>query len=282
VSWNTGTVVSFIPEGGKPIVVANKLQRAIAGLLFFGALACCQGAQGAPLWYNGNRDNRDFLTNQTSSLSPGGIDQRIYDNFVVPAGHTWYISGVFSNDFANPLVSFSQATASWEIRSGVSAGNGGTLVASGDGKDTLTSTGRTSAILSFTAHEFTNEVDGLLGLVILTPGTYWLSVAPDTDGSVDSFWYIGTTSGTAAIGTPPGNDGNSFESSLFFGDSFAPTTNLEGPGTWDYSMGVVGTSVAVVVPEPSEVAMLFGASLSMAVYGFATYARRRAAMVNVA
>ena len=69
--------------------------------------------------------------------------------------------------------------------------------------------------------------------------------------------FIGTTSGANAVGTPPGNDGNSFFSSIFFGQSFVPTTDpsIEGPGTWDYSMGVVGTAIQTAVPEPSSLVL---------------------------
>jgi hypothetical protein len=137
-------------------------------------------------------------------------------------------------------------TAYWEIRSGVGAGDGGTLVASGDGVDNLTPTGRFEAIIPgvFNVYEYTNQVSVN---VTLTAGTYWLAVAPDVS---DQNSYISTTSGGNAVGLPPGNDGNSFASSSFFGWSFLPTSDdsLEGPGTWDYSMGVIGTAV----PEPSS------------------------------
>jgi hypothetical protein len=104
----------------------------------------------------------------------------------------------------------------------------------------------------------------------LTAGTYWLAVAPDVSNQ-DSF--IVTTSGANAIGTPPGNDGNSFFSSTFFGDTFVPTSDpsIEGPGTWDYSMGVIGSS-STAVPEPSS--LMLGLVGVIASAGF-SWARRR-------
>ncbi|HKM52944.1 MAG TPA: PEP-CTERM sorting domain-containing protein, partial [Isosphaeraceae bacterium] len=136
--------------------------------------------------------------------------------------------------------------AYWEIRSGVSSGNGGTLLYSGDGADTLTATGRYEPVIPgvLNVYEYTNLVSVS---VSLGPGTYWLAVAPDVSGMNS---YITTTSGTNAVGSPPGNDGNSFQSSTFFGLNFVPTSDpsIEGPGTWDYSMGVIGTAV----PEPSS------------------------------
>jgi hypothetical protein len=143
-------------------------------------------------------------------------------------------------------------TAYWEIRSGVSAGNGGTLLASGDGADTVTATGR-SINVGIVLDEYTNQV---AVNVTLTAGTYWLAVAPDVSNQNS---YISTTSGANAVGSPPGNDGDSFFSSSFFGEDFVPLSDAsnEGPGTWDYSMGVIGTAQPLVssVPEP------FGATL---------------------
>src|ERR1700730_18604017 len=196
----------------------------LAGVLVIPIALGGQGAQAsqATLWYNGNRDNRDAVTNQTSSTS-GGFDGRVYDDFIVPIGQVWTITSVFSNNVRNPFFTIAApTTASWESRSGVSAGNGGTLVASGDGADVHTATGRTSTVFApFSATEFDDKVNGLN--VILGAGRYWLSVAPDTNGTIDAAWNISTTSGASAVGTPPGNNGNSFFSSTFTGDSFSPT-----------------------------------------------------------
>ena len=165
----------------------------------------------------------------------------VYDDFIVPKGYTYNLTGVFSNDLMyDPGAA---TTAYWEIRSGViSAGNGGTLLYSGDGADTLTPTGRYEPVIPgvFNVYEYTNLVSVS---VSLGAGTYWLAVAPDVSNQNS---YITTTSGTNAVGSPPGNDGNSFASSTFFGLNFVPTSDpsIEGPGTWDYSMGVIGTAVA--------------------------------------
>src|ERR1039457_4250183 len=86
-------------------------------------------AQGIPSgrvgWYNGDW--------QSGISSPGNFYAwaqqfgRVYDDFVVPDGG-WTVVGVFSH---NNMGSTAVTQASWEIRSGVSAGNQGTLVASG-------------------------------------------------------------------------------------------------------------------------------------------------------
>jgi hypothetical protein len=248
-------------------VFVPKLVRFVAGLLVASAILHAQtrpASGGSVLWYNGDYDSRDTQVNQT-----GAQDGLVYDNFIVPTGFTYNITGVFSNDFMyNPSAA---STAYWEIRSGVSAGNGGTLLDSGDGADTLTATGRSIPVIPgvFNVFEYTNSVSVS---VSLGAGTYWLAVAPDV-GSQNS--YIGTTSGANAVGSPPGNDGNSFMSSTAFGLNFTPTSDpsIEGPGTWDYSMGVIGTASPVAVPEPSS--FLLGLVGLVASAGYA-WTRRRA------
>jgi PEP-CTERM motif len=231
-----------------------KLNRSIAAILFAAITLGGGVAQGSgtTLWYNGNSDGRDALANQT-----GAADGLIYDEFIVPSGYTFTITGVFSNDAMNKAAT----TAYWEIRSGVSAGNGGTLLAHGDGTDTLTSTGQTFSFGGLNPETIENNlVQGLN--VTLGAGTYWLAVAPDVSNQNS---YIVTTSGAGAVGHPAGNDGNSFISSTFFSMNFVPTSDpsVEGPGTWDYSMGIIGTSVQSV-PEPSSVILGLAGMVIMA------------------
>jgi hypothetical protein len=247
--------------------IKRAVQRCCSGLLVAAALLCGQAARAdGILWYNGDYDNRDALANQT-----GPADQLVYDNFIVPTGSTYNLTGVFSNDLMyNPGAA---TTAYWEIRSGVSAGNGGTLLYSSDGADTLTATGRSLYVGPGTINEYTNLVS--VSGVSLGAGTYWLAVAPDVSGQNS---YITTTSGANAVGSPPGNDGNSFVSSTFFGQYFVPTSDpsLEGPGTWDYSMGLTGTSTSTVVPEPSSLTL---AEVVLCLCGLSVAGRRLIARV---
>ena len=195
----------------------------------------------ADLWYNGNFDGRNALSNErNTSVSQSNV----YDDFIVPAAQQWDITSVFSND----LMSFTGVTSAyWEIRSGVSLGNGGTLVASGTGTATQTPTGRSA----FGLTEYTIDVAGLN--VLLNSGTYWLTVSPIDSGGGRSF--VSTTSGAGAVGTPPGNNGNSFWNSSEFGKNFGLPSDSLGSGTWDFSEGVSG-SVVSGVPEPSSIILL--------------------------
>lgn len=235
------------------------LVRLVAGVLVASVLGTMSVKADVPLWYNGDFDGRDALVNQT-----GPADGLVYDNFIVPVGQTYHITGVFSN---NLMYSPGDASSAyWEIRSGVSAGNGGTLVASGDGADSLSATGRFLDLGLFKVFEYTNLVSVN---VVLGAGTYWLAVAPDVS---DQNSYISSTSGAGAIGSPPGNDGNSYSSSIFFGDNFVPTSDIEGAGTWDYSMGIIGTAAVNGVPEPST---LLAGMLGMAACAGYAWNRRR-------
>lgn len=212
-------------------------------------------ARAGTLWYNGDADGRDAQANGIGA-SPVP-DSLVYDNFVVPAGTTWTITGAFSTD----LMNYTGVTdAYWEIRSGVSAGNGGTLLASGTSTATQTDLGY--SLFGFEVYSVT--ASGLS--VTLGPGTYYLTIAPvspSTGGLPANYSYVATTSGTNAVGSPAGDDGHSYMTSSGYGLNFTPATDpsVEGPGTWDYSMGVIGVAAA---PEPSGVVMLAIGGLGVA------------------
>ena len=146
-----------------------------------------------------------------------------------------HLNGVFANCLTNATIT----NMNWEIRQGISEGNGGTLVASGSGSVTMTATGRNG----FGFDEFNLLVKGLD--VSLDEGTYFLGTNVGDLGGARSF--VSTTVGTNSVGSPGGNNGNTFLNSTFFGANFTDWQNLVGPGTWDVSYGVQTDSV----PEPA-------------------------------
>lgn len=189
------------------------------------------------LWYNGD----DISVGGT--LSGGGAADEItsnigyyraYDDFSI-SGPMWHVTSIWCNN-AMSIPGITQA--SWEIRSGMAPGNGGTIIASGSAAATLTPTGRFINLVP----EYTVSLSGLN--LFLTPGTYWLNVSPLvgsdplTGGSLGS--YTSFTTGANAIGTPPGNNANGL---LDWTGSSNPFLAIG----FDLSMGVAGT----VVPEPS-------------------------------
>jgi hypothetical protein len=258
----------------------RELNRLLASLAVVAALlgSPSAGMAASTLWYNGDFDGRDALVNATNLVSTlnGGTFYRqfVYDNFIVPAGQTWTISSVFANIEETDFTPVS-TSATWQILKGVSAGNGGTTVASGDGAASMIATGGPVANPNALAYSLTETITP----VVLTAGTYWLTVAPDihADSNGNFFFasaaYIQTTSGANAVGMPPGNDGNSFINTVglppALSYNFTPTSSIEGPGNWDYSMGVSGT--AVVVPEPAALSL---AVIGLCVCGLSVAGRR--------
>ena len=255
------------------------LSRCCAGLI---AVAAALGGQIAVadsvLWYNGDYDNRDALFNTEGTFfNINGVNTQIssnvYDNFIVPVGQTWTITSVFSNDQLN----FAATTASWEIRQGVSDGVGGTIVASGNGAATP-DPASAGARLLYGTPEY-QIATTFSAPVVLTAGTYFLTVAPNAPGVFfNEQGFIETTSGANAVGMPPGNDGDSFINNTFPSSNpaalnFAPTSTVEDPtglqGPYDYSMGLSGTFASTgVVPEPSaSVLLVIGTELALAMAG---------------
>ena len=155
-----------------------------------------KGVSGT-LWYNGDFNNINGLANEVNTTV---TDAHVYDNFVVPAGG-FDITSVFSDD----LISTNVTGATWEIRTGVSAGNGGTLVASGStATPTVTATGRSG--FGFTEYQVEVPISptlhlppaGVIGfdhqMVVTFP-------TPVTVGSVS----VTTGSGSVASFTVSGN-----------------------------------------------------------------------------
>jgi hypothetical protein len=209
--------------------------------LIIAGMAAVSISQGAVLFYGGDADGRDGLL----AMTDPGLDGQVFDDFTLT--QTSNITMVWGN-YLTTLTGFS--TGAFEIRSGMSAGNGGTLVASGSGNVSGVATGRSF----FGLNEYKVQLGGLNAN--LAAGTYHLSLSLFGNGGVA---YVSTTSGAdagpggdpnpAPTGGPLAND-NSFFNSTTFGAFYGDTADQHGSaGPWDYSYGVEGT----VVPEPTTV-----------------------------
>jgi hypothetical protein len=219
--------------------VAALFALALAAALVLNTSVCAQAPPGS-LWYNGDWNLVNGLANERNTVVSQAA---VYDDFNVTAPQGWHVTAVFSDNALNTVVT----AADWEIRTGISEGNSGTLVASGTtNSPVVTLTGRGG--IGFL--EYMVEVTGLnIFLPMLPSGQhYWLNVTPADNGGGRSF--NSTTSGAHCVGTPCGNDQNAFFNSTFFGTYFTSTANESQP--YDYSNGVIGT----VVPEPATVALL--------------------------
>jgi hypothetical protein len=196
------------------------------------------GTDGNTLWYGGDFDGRAALSDERNNYRGSSA---VYDNFTVTGGG-WQVTDLF----ANLLFNYGTSGADFEIRSGVSAGNGGTVHFSGLGQAaTQIATGREWNGWT----EYTVKISNLN--VTLAPGEYWLVVRSVTFscGSGHLLSRAGSTTGANSIGGPIG-DGNSFFTGP--GANFVTTNQFLGAGTWDFSFGVNGT----VVPEPSTFVLI--------------------------
>jgi len=187
------------------------------------------------LWYNGDWSGTETgqAPNYVALDCYEGGYGRTYDDFIVSSPNGWKVTGLFTNVFVDYAASdcFILADGMWEIRQGVYYGTPGTLIASGfmDGA---------SASLTGNWYGSFSEYQVLVtGLDISLPaGTYWLNVTPV--GEFGAVYYgnggISATVGANCVGSPCGNDHNSFlvDSS---GDYWAALNS-------DYSMGVTGYS----------------------------------------
>jgi hypothetical protein len=205
------------------------LRRLLSWTCFALLVATAQQSQAGPchLWYNGDPN---LVAGFSNILNSNG-DVRIYEDFVVTPNCST-ICAVYSNN----LMDFTTTSAAWEIRSGVGPGTGGTLVAGGVGVATQTPNG-------FDANGLTNYTIQVDVNVTLTPGTYWLSVAPIGQGSDASL--LSATFGANAVGAPIQNNNAIFNTSGF---SWFPMAAIGLPT--NYSMGVYA------VPEPSSLVIL--------------------------
>jgi len=209
---------------------------ALTAAFVLNTTAIAQAPPGS-LWYNGDYNYVNGLPNERNTLV---TQAAAYDDFNVTAPLGWHVTAVFSDNLTFAVIT----GADWEIRTGVSEGNPGTLVASGTTNSPLvTPTYRYE-------NEFMVEVTGLNVFLPMLPSGqhYWLNVTPVGNGGYRSF--NSTTSGMNCVGTPCGNDQNAFFNSTYFGTFFTSTSNEYQP--YDYSNGVIGT----VVPEPATAALL--------------------------
>ena len=201
-----------------------------AEVLFYG------GDFNPSFWYS------DSLSNENDAAVHGDpYGSAVYQNFVIPDGQSWSVSALFSNN----IMTLTPTSAYWEIRTGVSEGSGGNLLASGAGID--------NSHLKGAFDEYTNTINGLD--LTLGPGQYWFTVVPQAPGQQGRSSNTNTF-GQNSVGTQMTDQ--QYFNSPFFGYNFTTAGDF---GVFPiFSDGVMGT----VVPEPASLIMMASGLLTVA------------------
>jgi hypothetical protein len=182
--------------------------------------------------FNAGDPNANGLANESDAIVTTGAS--VYTP--VTPDSDWLVSGLFENT----LSGLTPTSATWEIRTGVSEGNGGTVYASGSGAVTQTATGRSD----FGYNEYTDSVT--VPTVLLHQGvTYWINVTPVCAACANRAFEsnVPAAGGANRVG-PPDVLNQSFINSSFFGYNF---TNANNEGVFPlFSFGVAGTLAGTI------------------------------------
>jgi hypothetical protein len=217
-------------------------------LMFFATFAVADTLYFYSGDFDPNNANANGLANENDSIVSGNpYGSATFQNFFV-SGSAVTVSGLFTNN----LSQLNPRSAYWEIRSGMSEGNGGTLIASGTSAVTQTATGRSG--FGFT--EYQDLVSGLS--VNLNPGQYWFAVVP-LDPNSGGRSYNSNTFGMNGVGSYQQNA--EFWNSAFFGVNY---TNGNNGGVFPAFSGGVYVTGQGGVPEPGTLVMMGTGVLGLA------------------
>ena len=186
----------------------------------------------------------------TNAPAPGYV-AFTFDNFAwtsAGGGMVGSIGGHFISAGNGPLTGVTYAQ--WEIRSGVSVGNAGTLVASGSGVPLLTATSFTSQITGYAVPDPVARIELDVADFALAPGNYWLGFSIG-DAGAGGGGFVAETVGANGIGGPL-NDGNAI---YFQGDGTNNGWNwVDVAATWGGPMDAA--YFITEVPAPGAAALL--------------------------
>ena len=198
------------------------------------------------LFYGGNYDGRIGAPSQWAP----NLQALTFDDFGLSTAST--LQSIWGNfGLLQTVDDFNPTLAYCEIRSGVSAGNGGSLLFSGMLPVQIEPTGISQWGLP--EYQITADVN-----LTLPAGTYWLGMAPVGDSIWDEAYISSTSGGNAGPAGDPNPQATGFPladgMSYFYdpvGYNYVPMADTTaGAGTWDFSYGVEA------VPEPSPLSLI--------------------------
>ena len=210
--------------------------------LCISAVLALAGAASAQ-FYGGDFDGRNGLSDEFNTIVS---DAWTFDDFDWSGGNVTSLFGNYLSDQG------SVAGYQYEIRQGITEGNGGSLIASGDtdGSFSWSNTGPGG----FGFPQMTLDAD--IADFNLAPGTYFLGLRPKGNTPGVGRAFIETTSGQNSVGTPIANGNTFLHSPNFFGLNYTNWETQLGPGPWDVSQGVRG------IPAPGVAALMGLAGLT--------------------
>lgn len=224
----------------------------VLGVVLALLIAVAVPASALTFWYGGDPTYQQGLASENGGMFNGAM---VYDDFNV-SGKGWSIHTLLGNFYLNNNVS----DIYFEVRSGVTEGDGGTLVKSGTIDVTQAYIGSDGGYKLYT-------LAGNTPSFALSPGKYWLGIAPiSKQNNSTDFAYTAETNGTGGFGKPLQN-GNSFFTWANGGYYFNSTAGLVGAVNADFSYGVMANPV---VPEPGSMLVL-----GMGLVTFMPFMRRR-------
>jgi hypothetical protein len=190
--------------------------------------------------FDSNASDANGLANEIDVIINTGA--ATYAPFIVPAGKTWTVTGLLTDDFLSAQV-LDPKTSPYEVRKGIPAagGTGGKLVCHG----TKAATAITTGLQDFGFFVYAVRVRKVANCM-LKAGKYWETVIPQCTNSNDSSCtngyrgFVTNDDGARAhqVGkTEPAN--NSFFNSVFFGATWQPSTLQQSSAR--FTIGVEGT-----------------------------------------
>jgi hypothetical protein len=187
-------------------------------------------------FYNGDHDATGFGYS-SEDLPTEPLTSQLFENFTVGASGLT-VSGIFGQFLT---LGATWTTADWEVRSGVSQNNGGTLLFSGTDPASQVLVGTTRYFGSYSVYDAAiTDLD-----FSLAPGKYWFSLSPVHYESEQVF--IATTAGANAVN--PSLQNMTFQNSPNFAYNYVGAFGR-------VSLGVTGSPEAPIVPEPATMPLL--------------------------